>query len=460
MNIAQTQGDQKNIWLLRHIWTDDKGRKHCYTIYARAVVFTIDKSIGMPSTSMLPTGINWDTYDETAYTIVGAPDIPKGAVIQYWTETGMIGSGQHAVSRSEPSYIKKGLAKRTLLEQATLNIKSKFDKYVKAHSVSLLPFPQAVHKYEDQPMKKELLLRYPLDIQPKLDGVRVVANISLKSDVRTRVMSADILLYSRRREEIVGQNEVRKDLQTLALAVRRHMYLDGEFFVKGMPLQQISGIVRRADESASPLEYHVFDVFGPTILNADGSPMVWQDRKALLDELADVVRINNLSRIKIVQSVRVGSAEEGDAVYANFLRQGYEGAIYRNLDAVYEYGTVKEIRTYGARKRKPRYDGEYTVIGFTEGTHGKDKGAIIWVLSTEGAMNTKVDPPTPYPSVKTFNAVPNMSNEERTALFAELSKGNRFAKEFLGKKMTIEYDDISEDGVPVRARAVGLRGFA
>jgi hypothetical protein len=451
MNIAKTQGDGKNIWLLRHIWEDDKGRKHCYTVYARAVLPI------RGGTNAAPMGINWDIYDETSYEIIGAPAIPKGAIIQYWTETGMLPHGnnrEYVVSRSEPSYIKKGLAKRTLLEQATLNIKSKFDKYVKAHSVSPLPFPQAVHKYEDQPVKKELRLRYPLDIQPKLDGVRVVARIEVFSDVATRVMFSKILLYSRRREEIIGQKEVRGELNTLALTMSQHIYLDGEFFLKGMPLQQISGIVRRIDESPSPLEFHVFDVFDV------GQSMPWHERKAALDKMASVVAANSLSHIKIVPSIRAGSAEEGDAIYKDFLKQGYEGAIYRNLDAIYEYGTVKEIRTYGARKRKPRYDAEYIVVGFAEGTHGKDKGAIIWILSTEGAMNTKVDPPAPYPSVKTFNAVPNMPNEERTALFAELSKGKRFAEEFLGKKMTIEYDDISEDGVPVRARAVGLRGFA
>jgi len=444
-----TTKDNRQIWLLRHIWTDDKNRKHCYTIYARPIV----------PYATLPS--NWDVADETHYKILDAGNalpaagntLPANAIIQYWTETGLVRDGH--VARSEPSYIKKGLANRSLIEQAFLTVKSKYEKYVRAHTANILPFPQAVHKYEDHPVKKHLQLRYPLDIQPKLDGVRVVATWIDK-----------VVLYSRRREIFQGQNEIRKELNALfrneiltnfshanfshANEKFANIYLDGEIYKKGMPLQQISGLVRREDESESPLEYHIFDIFAM-------GEMPWHARQDLLCKLGETETFRTCTRLKIVSSLRANSEEEADALYSKMLRDGYEGAIYRNLDAPYEYSMTKESRTYGARKRKPRYDGEYTVVDFKAGTHGKDMNAIVWILSIEGTMNNKTDPPTPFPA-KLFNSVPNMPIEERCALFKSLSADRElFMKEYFGKKMTVEYDDISEDGIPVRARALRLR---
>jgi hypothetical protein len=435
-----TTKDNRKIWLLRHIWTDDKNRKHCYSIYARPII----PALGTPGVPDAPGASGaWNVSDESNYTILDASfDLSKG-VIQYWTETGLVRDGH--VARSEPSYIKKGLAGRSLLEQAFLTVKSKYEKYVRAHTTNVLPFPQAVHKYEDHPVKKHLQLRYPLDIQPKLDGVRVVAT-----------WDKEVVLYSRRREIFQGQNEIRKELEELfanssLLAIGMPManvYLDGEIYKKGMPLQQISGLVRREDGSESPLEYHIFDIFTM-------EKMPWEARSKLLRELGET--FDKYSRLKIVSSLRANSEEEAEVIYQKMLKDGYEGSIYRNLDALYEYGMTKEIRTYGARKRKPRYDGEYIVVDFKAGTHGKDINAIVWILSTEGSMNYKTDPPTPFPT-KQFNSVPNMPIEERCALFKSLSADRGlFIAEYFGKKMTVEYDDISEDGIPIRARALQLR---
>lgn len=437
MNTFTTK-DNRKIWLLRHIWTDDKKRKHCYSIYARPIIML---DLSLLDLSLLDKSSAWDVSDETQYTICDSSSVlSEGMIIQYWTETGLVREGH--VARSEASYIKKGLAGRTIMEQAILTIKSKYDKYVRAHTANVLPFPQAVHKYEDHPTKENLRLRYPLDIQPKLDGVRVVATWIDK-----------VVLYSRRREIFLGQNEIREELNLLFTnEINDGIYLDGEIYKKDMPLQQISGLVRREDESKSPLEYHIFDAF------YIDRPMTWESRRDLLCKLKASETFQKFNRLKIVKTVPAKSEEEADEIYKNMLKEKYEGSIYRNLAALYEYSMVKEMRTYGARKRKPRYDGEYIIVDFKAGTHGKDINAIVWILSTEGVLNHKTDPPSPFPTVKQFSSVPNMPIEERVKLFHSLSANREiFDRYYMGKKMTVEYDDISEDGVPIRARALRVR---
>jgi hypothetical protein len=102
------------------------------------------------------------------------------------------------------------------------------------------------------------------------------------------------------------------------------------------------------------------------------------------------------------------------------------------------------------RKRKPRYSAEYEIIGWTEGTKGKDKNAIIWILKTKLDRDKNLQPVV-------FTATPvNMNYKERYDIFNRMTH-KIFDTEYKGKMMTVEYDDISNDGVPLRAKAKNIR---
>lgn len=93
---------------------------------------------------------------------------------------------------------------------------------------------------------------------------------------------------------------------------------------------------------------------------------------------------------------------------------------------------------------KKKMTDEFEVVNYTEGSRGKDKGAIIWVAKTkDGAF---------------FNVTPkNITYEERYALFAECKK--HFKTKYLGRMLTVEYEDLSKTNVPQRAKAVGFRDY-
>ena len=103
------------------------------------------------------------------------------------------------------------------------------------------------------------------------------------------------------------------------------------------------------------------------------------------------------------------------------------------------------IRSKFVLKRKMTYADEFEVVGFEQGTKGRDIGAILWICKTP---KTK----------KIFSVTPkNITYEERYKLFKEASKANQFDENFKGRMMTIEYEDLSLDEIPLRAKSIGFR---
>ena len=176
--------------------------------------------------------------------------------------------------------------------------------------------------------------------------------------------------------------------------------------------------------------------------------MSYIDRKKVLDDIFKISKMLNskLKYIKQVETFISNNKQDETKLYHTFLENGYEGSIVRNLDAPYEIGK----RSYQIRKRKPRFDSEYEIVGYKEGKQGKDKGAIIWILKTPGDKKKNI------PSIEFTSTPVGMNYEERKELFKSLTT-SIFNKKYKGKMMTVEYDDISDEGVPLRAKAKCVR---
>lgn len=98
-------------------------------------------------------------------------------------------------------------------------------------SISSVPFPMAVKSWKDQKDK----LDDPLFIQPKLDGVRVLATY----------VDGQVNLVMRRLHDITGFNKVKEDLKHMFESSGLKTFIvDGEVYSHGTNLQTISRIVR------------------------------------------------------------------------------------------------------------------------------------------------------------------------------------------------------------------------
>jgi ATP-dependent DNA ligase len=197
-----------------------------------------------------------------------------------------------------------------------------------------------------------------------------------------------------------------------------------------MNLQTISGIVRSesADESLKEqLEYHVFDC-----IVVDRPTLGFAERIA-------IARSFQGNGIVINDTVEVASAAAADAYFERVVADGYEGIIYKSADKPYEFDFNKEKRSSWYLKRKKQEDAEFPIVGFLQGK-GKDLGCIVFEL--EG------------PNHKRFNCVPNGTYEYRKQLYAEAQA--EFSTRFEKKLAKVLYDDLSQDGIPLRGRIVQI----
>lgn len=455
---------------------DSMDRTRTWKIYVRLITTKDGKAPARRK-------INWDTDVDTVVPIQKIhfdnlkKDIPKNTIAQMWTVNGiesdekMPNANIYKAMRSIPTYVIKGknLGKKnetTVFTQALISARSKYLKKKQATAIDVSKdrfFPVAVHKYDKSPKDENKHIKYPVVVQRKLDGGRAVAYWN-SGKKKTQ-------LYTRKLKDLDGNEKIVNALTTVFAKINKKYpgaYLDGEIYKHGLTLQEISGIMRREVDSKTgkkekekalendvklpELEYHIFDVFFPKG-SKEMKEMPLIERKIILDDIFKIVKPNKL--IKKVKTFIAKNKEEETALYERFLEEKYEGSIVKNLNSLYEFSPTREVRSYQMRKRKPRYSAEYEVIGYTEGDQGKDKGAIIWILKTKGCPNPQKG--APRCQSKQFTSTPvGMDYEERYKLFKEMTPA-KFNKNYKGKMMTVEYDDISKDGVPLRAKTKGIR---
>jgi ATP-dependent DNA ligase len=429
---------------------DSMGRTRVWNIYVRLIS---TKDGNAPPRRK----INWDDTVDTVVPLSSRyldgddKHILKNTIAQMWTEQGI----DH-LTKSIPTYVISGknIGKKNstnVFTQALINARSKYLKKMQESSDRNNQkrfFPFAVHKYDTNPKDITKHLRLPIGVQRKLDGGRACAYYDM--DLNKPVM------YTRKLKDLYGNIHIIEDLKSLFAAINKKypgIYLDGELYKHGLSLQIISGMMRREEKAKDNilLQYHIFDVFFPAG-EEKMQKLSYTERNIILDDIFKIADFPFLVRVK---THIVNTFEEETNLYEQFLEEKYEGSIVRNLDSSYEFGVNKEIRTYQVRKRKPRYSAEYEIIGYTEGLQGKDKGAIIWILTTGKEMTTLDGKKKKIEPIQFTSTPVGMNYEERYKLF-NMTPEN-FITTYKGKQMTVEYDDISEDGVPLRAKAKGVR---
>lgn len=364
-------------------------------------------------------------------------EIPEGAYVEYTTMSGIVGM---KMTKSEPTRVDKGknIGKKNetnVLQQAHSTVTSKMNVKIKAgytftnsqqqqqHSIDKFPFAMAVKNVKDHPDK----VKYPVHLQCKLDGIRAVASF----------INGEVIMKTRRLHDIVGFEDLKEELKKLFIAYKNTdgLFIDGELYSHGMSLQTISGIVRGSDISRKhELQYHVFDAF-----RVEGMQHPFEDR---LLELTSFTENANTNLIVQVDTVIAHNQQDADDFYNQHRDLGYEGAIYKPFGKPYEWSYTREKRSGWYLKRKAVMDSEYQIVGYDEG-EGKDAGCIVFKFITQQGLN--------------FSAVPNMPYAVRKQLY---EKANQDFEQFRGQLMTVQYEDLSDENVPLRARAKAFRDLS
>lgn len=410
---------------------------HKYTIrpFAPIMDLTLGPIFNAQSNKVREWSITVSLYDAAGKQLPIKDDtiVAEGCVAKYSTTSGYSGM-KMTVSADTIVRVGKNLGRKNetnVLSQAIKECRSKYAAKIKAGygettaaakpAVEQLPFPMAVKSWKDHKAK----LSYPLYVQPKLDGIRMLAAYK----------DGNVILKTRRLHDIVGFEKVKRELKILFEASGLTNYvIDGEMYSHGMNLQTISGIVRSvsAEESEKErLEYYVFDCF-----DVKQKQLGFESRIAILEAF---VAAKKSKMIVLNDTQLVASDKEAEAFYKKNVSAAYEGVIYKSKGKPYEFDFNKEKRSSWYLKRKKQEDAEFSIVGFTQG-RGKDIGCVVFILQA--------------PNGKTFNCVPNGTYDYRKQLYSQAVSA--FEDTFEGKLAKVLYDDLSKDSVPLRGRIVQI----
>lgn len=200
--------------------------------------------------------------------------------------------------------------------------------------------------------------------------------------------------------------------------------LDGEVFagLGVMSLQVINGAWKKYKPGITEqLGYYVYDIPVPDL--------PFKKRVEFLKDLVEMIANAGLEDlIHVVHSEYIENQEQLDAFYAKALADKAEGIVYRNEDGMYEFGK----RSYDVIKRKPRGTMEVKVTDMVVDKNGD--GVLTGI--------TKDDKIVEFLMRKDSHPTINYRKAEN-------------AIKLIGQFVEIEYEELSDAGVPTKP--VGIR---
>jgi len=275
---------------------------------------------------------------------------------------------------------------------------------------SSILLPMLAHDFK----KRGHNIEFPAFVQPKLNGVRCLAK---------KVSENEIEFVSRGGKVFFNLKHIREALLPI---MDVGSVFDGELFTQRMTFQQIVSAVKRQQEDTLKVEYWIYDCV------LEDTP--FEDRLVILQQVGtNNRRVFEGTPFRIVPTVPVADKEEFLKRHAGFVRVGYEGTILRNKKGLYRC----DFRSPDLQKYKDTMDEEFIIIGGKEGT-GRAEGTIIWTCITKDG--------------KEFDVRPQGTEEQRREWWKD-------RKKYVGTKLTVRYQNLSDDGVPIFPVGVNLRDY-
>jgi len=270
-------------------------------------------------------------------------------------------------------------------------------------------YPMLAHRYNE----KKGDIKFPCFVQPKLDGVRCVV-VGNK-------------LYSRNGNRFPVLPHIENELK---LYNKNNLILDGELFTDDINFEKIVGLVKKykkseEDEKNSLKIYlNVFDYID--------SKLPFNKRLINLNQFFE--KNKNMKYIKQVKTEECPQEKNIEEFLEKYTKEKYEGLIIRNKSGLYEENT----RSVHLQKLKKFIDEEFEIIDYTTPVQGKEVGCVIWICKTKEG--------------KQFSVRPSGNYQERKKLYRE-------AKKYIGKMLTVRYQELTNGHVPRFPVGVTIRDY-
>ena len=306
------------------------------------------------------------------------------------------GKLQTSIDTCSPKNVGRANA-TTAEQQAILEAQSKFAKKVKSgysetpSSTPTVQLPQKVKNYRDD----KHLVKFPCYVLPKFNGV---------NGTYWLLPDGSLKLTSRGGDELPPiphlESYIRKKMKDACTTC-----LNGELFIKGESLQNITSAVKKPKELSKQLEFLVFEF---PLINTPFSEKV-----QYLD----------------VPVAKISTSYGLEKIYEYTVSLGLEGIVVYNADAMYKFNE----RSSSVLKYKPILDAEYIIRDYNTDRNGHP----VFTCET--------------PSGQSFKVKPKGTNEERLQIIAD------FETKYKNKYYTIEYEMLSDAGIPLKPVGIGLR---
>jgi ATP-dependent DNA ligase len=280
--------------------------------------------------------------------------------------------------------------------------------------------PMLAHTYFDasgNPDKnKEKHIKLPFFMQPKIDGVRMIVGKHI--DGTTVVMS-------RTGKPVYNMHHITDEIIP---QLSPGEFVDGENFTFDMTFEEITGICRTSKEKhaknkmCSSIKFYVYDYF-----NLKEMDMPFSTRSGVLKKLT-----KSAKNTCFVPTITIDDRGNIRSALDKYIQEGYEGGMIRNTASVYKL----DARSNDLLKVKYFVTDEYKIVGFLQAT-GRDEGTVIWKCESENGV---------------FKVRPRGTIGSRREYF---ENGN----DYLGKMLTVQYQNLTDNGIPRFPVGLAIRDY-
>ena len=239
-------------------------------------------------------------------------------------------------------------------------------------------------------------------MQRKLNGLRCLI---------TR-QDGELIAYSRRGKRLINIHEILEEADSF---ISEGDTVDGELYSHGTSLQTINSWVKRRQSLTGKIQFVMYD---------QASSDSFSDRH---DGLVDMVKDKEFKRVLVLPKIKYEGEETRKLTFDNARAKGFEGLMIR-LDG---FGYESNKRSASLLKDKAVFDTEVIVKDIVL----SDKGNPVCICDYQG---------------KEFRTSPPGSHGERFATLENKSQ-------YIGTRLTIEYREMTDDGIPFHAVGTAWR---
>lgn len=271
----------------------------------------------------------------------------------------------------------------------------------------------------------DVRIKFPCFGQPKLNGFRVMANWESveEGEGLFKGQTEKVVFRSKEGLKYTILEHIANEFDKSFFALDKPLSLDGEMYIHGAILSEISSAVRKRNPNTTKLQFCIFDIA------IDYNQKIRID---MLEAIKTKISTKGIKNIKVVPTVIINSNEEAQVYTDSCIKQGYEGAIFRDMKATYQFGKRPQTMT----KLKRFQDKEFKIVDVVGGENSPELGVFV-CLAENG---------------KTFKCTPEGTKELKTEYLSNKVK-------YIGKKVTVRFFERTKDQLPFHAIATTVRDY-